>query len=589
MSDRESRNVASIAVWKIQVGGTDLAMTIMDALISAEVDSSLEVPDMAVLRFHDPNLELVDGTTFDLGKPLKIAAIERNAPKEPALFDGEIVAIEPNFSDDANAVLTVRAYDKRHRLTRETKTRKFVQVTDSDIVTQVVGGSGLTAEASATSQVRDVVFQQNQNDLEFLVELAQRNSFEISIDGTKLVFGEANTSSVATLQWGTTLRSFSPRLSVAGQVNEVVVRGWEGKDAKAIVGTASSSKSAPAIGFGKSGGEAAQSAFSAAKRFEVHHVLYTQDEAKSIAQRILDDINSEFVQADGVANGNALIRAGKVVTIERVGSKFSGTYHVTSATHVLDHEDGYQVYFHIAGARPQLISNLASSPATIPVSAGPGYVGAAVAIVTNNKDENDLGRVKVKFPWYDDTVESWWARIAMPGAGANRGFFVLPEVGDEVLVVFEHGDMNRPYVLGGLYSNNAKPPITSSEAVDGSGKVVDRIFKTTAGHVIDLKEKSGGESITIADGKSKVSVEMDSTNQKMNLKSQGEYSLEAQGKVTIKSASATVEITGTGDVKIKSNANVSVEAAAQMTLKGSVVTVESSGPLTLKGNPVQIN
>lgn len=583
MPEREQQNVASLDTWSVKTGGAALPPEVMDKLISAEVDNSLEVPDMAVLRFHDNDLTLVEGTNFDLGKELEISAVQAGSPLSPPLFKGEITAIEPSFDESATATLTIRGYDKRHRLNRETKTRSFVNVTDSDIVSQLVGGAGLSASAEATSQVRDTVFQQNQTDLEFLSELARRNGYETAIDGTTLQFRKPETSTAATVEWGRELISFQPRLSLAGQVNEVTVRGWDTKQAKMIMGQATSSKSQPEIGFGKWGGQAAQSALSAAKHYEVRQVLQTQDEAKAIAQRILDDINSDFIEAEGVADASPLIRAGKIIEIKQIGRKFSGKYHVTSATHVLE-AGQYRVYFHIAGSRPKMMSDLVAPSAQ---SVQP-YVGAAPAVVTDNNDPENMGRVKLKFPWYDDQVESWWARVAMPGAGPDRGFFVLPEVNDEVLVVFEHGDMNRPYVLGGLYSSTNAPPLKSSQAVE-SGKVVDRMFKTTDGHVMQFTEKSGQKSILIKDSQDKMSVTMDGTNSKMQTKSQGQYVVEAQQAITIKSASATVTIEATGDIKIKSNANITVESAAQLEVKGSMVTVQSSGPLALKGNPVQIN
>ncbi len=137
MPEREQQNVAALDTWSIKVNGAALASEIVDKLISAEVDSSLEVPDMAVLRFHDDQLELVDGTTFDLGKELEIAPMKDGRPVSPALFKGEITAIEPSFEEGTTAKLTVRAYDKRHRLSRETKTRSFVNVKDSDIVSDL--------------------------------------------------------------------------------------------------------------------------------------------------------------------------------------------------------------------------------------------------------------------------------------------------------------------------------------------------------------------------------------------------------------------------------------------------------------------
>src|SRR2546426_9457473 len=78
--------------------------------------------------------------------------------------------------------------------------------------------------------------------------------------------------------------------------------------------------------------------------------------------------------------------------------------------------------------------------------------GVVAGIVTNNEDPDGLGRVKIRFPWLSEDNESWWARIAAPMAGKERGAYFLPEVDDEVLVAFEHGDVNFPYVLGALWN-----------------------------------------------------------------------------------------------------------------------------------------
>jgi uncharacterized protein involved in type VI secretion and phage assembly len=569
-----------------------LAAAMMDALIRAEVESSLEVPDMAILRFQDPNLDLVDGSALVPGKELEISPIANNSPVSPALFKGEIVGVEPSFDETHVAILTIRAYDKRHRMGREPKTKSYQSVKDSDIVSQLVSSAGLSAATEATSQVRDVVFQQNQTDLEFLSLLARRNGYQTWIDGTTLHFKKVQTTSVATLTWGVTLRSFHPRLSLAGQVDEVTVRAWDNKDGKALIGKATTSKTAPAIGFGKTGGQAAKSAFSAAKHLDVRHVVHNQDEANKVAQSLLDEINNEFLEADGVAFGNAAIRAGKTVTINGVGTKFSGTYPVSSANHVYSLDNGYEVYFHVSGARPKMMSDLiaaSSSPGAASASSPSDYPAAAVGVVTDNNDPNNMGRVKVKFPWFSDDTESFWSRVSMPGAGQDRGFFCLPEVNDEVLVVFLHGDMNWPVVVGGLYNSKNTPPLTSANAVE-NGKVVNRMMKTTAGHVIEMKEKSGAKSITIKDGQGKAEVTMDATNNKMSTTVQGDISIESKtAKVTI-NATGDISIESKGNINIKAATNVSVEGNAQVTVKGNgPVTVQSSAMLQLKGSVVQIN
>jgi uncharacterized protein involved in type VI secretion and phage assembly len=121
--------------------------------------------------------------------------------------------------------------------------------------------------------------------------------------------------------------------------------------------------------------------------------------------------------------------------------------------------------------------------------------GASVAIVTSIEDPDSLGRVKVKFPWLRDDVESPWARLVSFMAGNARGAVFRPEVGDEVLVLFEHGDMRFPYVIGGLW--NGRDAMPTERGADVSNNV--RLIKSRSGHTIVLDDTSGSEKITITD------------------------------------------------------------------------------------------
>ena len=125
--------------------------------------------------------------------------------------------------------------------------------------------------------------------------------------------------------------------------------------------------------------------------------------------------------------------------------------------------------------------------------------GVVIGVVTNNQDPDDLGRVKVKFPWLSDVDESFWARTATPMAGKDRGVFLLPEVDDEVLVAFEHGDVRFPYVLGGLWNGVDTPPFNNQ-----NGKNNVRAIKSRSGHLVKLNDEDGKETVEIIDKSGKV-------------------------------------------------------------------------------------
>ena len=123
--------------------------------------------------------------------------------------------------------------------------------------------------------------------------------------------------------------------------------------------------------------------------------------------------------------------------------------------------------------------------------------GVRLAIVADNKDgdSNPGYRVKLKLPWLNEQETTFWARIALPMAGPDRGTYVLPEIDDQVLVVFEHGDIDRPIVIGALWSKKQEPV-----EVNQSGKNNTKLIKSRSGHRIIFDDKEAAEQITIVDG-----------------------------------------------------------------------------------------
>ena len=195
-----------------------------------------------------------------------------------------------------------------------------------------------------------------------------------------------------------------------------------------------------------------------------------------------------------------------------------------------------------------------------------GYIkGVAIAIVTQNNDEEKMCRVKVRFPWHDQPSESYWARLSTPMAGNDRGLVLIPEVGDEVLVAFEREDLRFPYVLGGLWNGQDKPPVTNDDGNNDKRILQSRkkhylLFNDGSSGVVELKHEKG-RKITLDDNG--ISVEDGNGNVVTIDSNSGGMTIEAQGALKIKAASITLEATGTLEVK----------ASATLTLRGSLVNI----------------
>ncbi|NDJ84541.1 MAG: VgrG-related protein [Chloroflexi bacterium] len=571
MPSPTAHNETTITFPVVKINGANLETSMMDRMLDLVIDSSMNMPDMVVVTFDDERLELINGDSFPLGGKIEIELSSREDPRQTKpVFKGEIVAIEPEFLEGMRAVLVVRGYDKSHRLHRETQTKVWTETKDSDIASTIAGNAGLSAQVDTTTEVYKHVFQDAQTDMAFLQQRAERIGYEVFVQDEKLYFRKPDPSGNAVeLEWGENLISFRPRLTVANQVNEVTVKGWDPLKKEAIVGKATSSKTSPEIGLGEWGGSSAQSALSAAKKLQVRHPVQSQADADNVAKAILNDINSGFIEAEGEALGVPDLKAGMLVKVTSIGSKFSGKYKLTAVRHVYT-ADGFTSHFTVEGARPQVLSRLLADQRTS------AWSGVVPAIVTNNEDqENDWGHIKVKYPWLDDSKESFWARLTGPGMGAERGIYFMPEVNDEVLVAFEHGDFNRPYIIGGLYNGKDKPADPLS-AVVASGKVKTRTIRTRTGHVIRfVDEDSGQEHIEIIDAKQKTSIKMDTANETITVKSSKDIAIEAQSNINIKAGT---------DISLNADGQISIAATRGLILQGQNVDLSAKTSASLKAN-----
>jgi uncharacterized protein involved in type VI secretion and phage assembly len=195
--------------------------------------------------------------------------------------------------------------------------------------------------------------------------------------------------------------------------------------------------------------------------------------------------------------------------------------------------------------------------------------GVALGIVVNNRDTSGMERVKVRFPWRDDKDESYWARIATTMAGKNRGTYFLPEVGDEVLVAFDHGEIHHPYVVGALWNGKDIPPERNRDGKNNIRKIRSRsgheiilddnhsekkekvIVRTNGGHHIILDDSAGAEKIDIRDKTKNNLIVIDSV--------QNTITIQSQMKIRLKSS--IIEIEADTDMMIKAGATLTIQGA----------------------------
>jgi phage protein D len=559
----------------IEIDGATLDAELEAYLEEVVVDDHVQLPQMFTLTLLDPARDILDRTGLRVGATVQVSAIAQADHPQTALVKGDVVSIDCDYSPGGAEVI-VRGYASSHKLHRGRKTRTFVNVTDSEIVKRVAQESSIElGNLEPTSEVYEHVAQPNISDWEFIKGRAARIGYDVWLEEGKLCFGQPRLASEAPapategpdgaptdprqLAFGKNLREFRGRLSAAEQVGEIEVRAWDSARKEPI--TASARAGTVSAELEMSDPDTMASFFGDAPFVAVRRPLRTPDLADAVAKALAERIGSAFAEAEGVAGGHPELRAGTAVSVSGVGDDFSGKYVLSHVRHVIDRE-GYQTHFTVSGRQNRSLLGMVSSGATAaaPATGGdiggpPAFGGLVRGIVDDNADPENLGRVKVRLPWLNADFSSNWAPVMQLGAGPDSGTLFIPAVNDEVLVGFEHGDVDWPVVVGGLFNATDKPPAYSH--VLDNGSVHRRSIVSRLGHQIALSDDPNNESgIAIVTKDATVAI-----------------GLNARDKM--------LTVVSHGDVEIK--------AGGEMKLSGSKITVQADGELVLKGTQIKLN
>jgi phage protein D len=562
-----------VALYTILIDGGELAQEQRDRTKEIRVVNNLRLPDVCTVSVSYPKADGIDTHPFNIGSKLEIRLGAKEEQATETLFKGDIVTLEPSFGAGGVGLL-VRAYDRAHLLHRSRKVRTFQNQTASDIVKTIAQQNGLQFQGESTSAVYEFMMQDNVTDWEFIWQLAERAGYEFLIEDATAKFRKPGSGPTVAVEWPKTLISFNPRVTAVQQVKSVSIATHDPKTKKVLENNTTWSDSMQVAQIGYKRPEVANK-FAESKVHIATEPVKTAGEARAITEALMAKLANGYVAAEGTAFGNPKIKAGSMVQVTGIGQNFSGKYRIATATHVLRGGGSYMTTF-------------ANSPAhtILGVVGGSNGNGAGVdfasglilGIVTNNNDPENMGRVRVMIPALGKDVqgkdaEGWWARIASVSAGKERGLMMLPVVGEEVLIGFEHGDITRPYVLGSLFNGKDLPGNDLLQEKNGSFalKSDEKIY-----------QQSKKEFTIKSDDKLVIEI-----TGNVEEKYKADWKNETTGKTSLKATQA-FEAEGQS-VSIKGQTGVTLESSATVTLKvgGSKVEVSQMG-VTISGPMINI-
>ena len=595
----QSPLAAAEGVLKIEIRSNGQAIDNAIQVVSIDIWSTINKVPKAQITLIDGDMPagtfpVSDAATFLPGTEIEIAAGYEDSAD--TIFKGIVIAQRIEIPRNNATRLIVDLVDKAIKMTVSRNTAASEQVTDSDLIGQLISAAGLSKEVEATTTSHEAVVQYHATDWDMMVMRAEMNGMVVAVDSGKVAVKKPDTSQEPPLEvtYGESILDLCAELDALRQLPTSAIKGyaWDSAQQQMIQ---SGPGSVSVTEAGNVSGDTLAQVVGVTSFAHLTGGLVTTDDLQSWTTGEL--LRSRLARLRGNVRfvGSALAKVGTTLKLANVGNRFTGNVFVSGVRH--DIRDGRWFTTADFGLDADWF---ADRPFLQGGAAGhlPSVKGLQTGVVKKVAVDPGGGfRVQVELP-VSLSGTPVWARLATFYASNAVGAVFYPEVGDEVVVAFMNEDPRFPVVLGSVYSKKLVPPdpCTPAEANDNKGIVTrskmevtfndkDKIItiKTPGSHVMTFDDTAGEVTITDSNknsvklGKSGITVDSASN---MEIKAKGNINITASGNLTMKATgNATCEVL---QVSFKAQTTLSAEGTASAELK-------SSGMLTVQGSLVKIN
>ena len=481
------------------------------------------------------------------------------------IFVGVVTNVQLHREGSDFGCIIVSGYSATYRMETAHSCFSWNDRTIGDVVKKLCEQAKVQLELNpAFKETKDFICQYEESDFDFIRRLAHQYQEWMYFDGTKLIFGKPRKlADPIRLEYGTTLSSLDIGLQTLAR-SEQVFSYHSGADREM-------QRMTPDLAYGhdKLAGEAFRASLGMFSKPARQHALprisnETELDNYTGRKQAAETAETHYITAESQV---PTLRVGSVISLyssflERVGNlseESLGDFIIIEITHEVSQGSYYKNRFK---AIPATLKALPSPKVRMPLAE------TQMATVLSNADPEGKGRVRVRMNWQTDGMQTGWVRVMTPDGGSssdvksNRGFVFIPEVGDQVLLGFRHGDPARPYVMGSLFNGT-----TGGGGLEGNHM---KSLTTRSGHTIKLNDSLSSLGITIKDIKGN-SIHIDSVGDDIIINAKRNITINAGETFTVNCKNAnilaeeSINMNAEQDITSVSGESTSIQAGESLT------------------------
>ncbi len=570
-----------LATFTILIDGEELSGEIGVDTIYV-VKSVNKIPAARITLFDGSvareDFEISSGDVFLPGKEVEIKGGYHS--DEDTIFKGIIIkhSIEAKRNKPSRLIIDLK--DESVKMTIGRKSKYFEEVSDSDVMEEIIGEYGLTADVESTDITHAEMVQHHATDWDFLLSRADVNGKLVFVDDGELTVKAPDLSEdpLVELAYGTNVFDFEAGMDARDQYSAVKSSSWDLANQEVVEGEADE----PSITEQGNFTVTELADVIGLEEFKLQHTgKVADDELKAWADAQLLKSRLSKIKGKVKIQGFSDIKPGNVIELAGFGERFNGVAFVSSIAHQVSSQSNWFTDIEFGLNKDWFMNQYDDIEDKPAAGLLPAVHNLQIGVVTNiHEDPDGEERIRVRLPIIDSENDGVWARLTTLDGGDSRGMIFRPEIDDEVIVGFLNGDPRDPIILGSVFSSAKPAPVAAEEENNEKGFVSRSEMKVLFDDdkVSITIETPNGNKIVLSEDEGSILVE-DENGNKMEMTSSG-IDLETSGDINIKAD---------GDMNLEGT-NVNIKASAQLTAEGSAgAELSSSGQAVVKGSIVMIN